>query len=170
VEQAPAFDIAALRKMYGYGDAMTHQLIDLADDLDDAALDREFPIGLKTLRKTLGHIGAAERNWLDNWTLGSSPGFIEAPPHCPLRETRARFVETIEKRNAFFATLSDDDLRREILAQPTAELKLYFRLGEAVTQVALHGTHHRAQAANMLRRENVTPPGLDFIVWQGLAN
>jgi uncharacterized damage-inducible protein DinB len=38
-----------------------------------------------------------------------------------------------------------------------------FKLGHMLIHVCNHGTHHRAQAINMLRHVGVSPPEMDFL-------
>ncbi|MCA9255670.1 MAG: hypothetical protein KDA33_08520, partial [Phycisphaerales bacterium] len=46
----------------------------------------------------------------------------------------------------------DAALLDEVVAEPAQGMFLTFRRGETMLQIAQHGTHHRAQALNMLRR------------------
>lgn len=39
------------------------------------------------------------------------------------------------------------------------------RLGDILTHVVNHGTHHRGQIAHMLREEDIDPPASDFIFY-----
>lgn len=165
LDPAPAFDGPRLRRFFEYDHWANEQLFAVADELDDAAIDRSFDFGLKSLRRTLLHIRDAGQNWLENWTQGSTPGFRALPKETPLAALRDLERDTHEKRRAFLESLDDAALHREVLAQPVEGIRLYFRLGEVVLQVALHGTHHRAQALNMLRRLGAATPALDYIFW-----
>jgi uncharacterized damage-inducible protein DinB len=42
---------------------------------------------------------------------------------------------------------------------------MVFRIGESMIQLGVHGTHHRAQAVNMLRRLGVTTGPTDLVVF-----
>ena len=78
-----------------------------------------------------------------------------------LREACRR---TAEQRDAFTASKTDADLRLPTTALVRTGTRS-FPLGVAMLQVCCHGTHHRAQAVNMLRHLGVPPPELDFIGW-----
>jgi uncharacterized damage-inducible protein DinB len=171
VQEAPApqptFDLDTIRKYYRYGDWAFHRIASVASVLTDDRLDRRFEMGLGSLRKTLLHIRDAEQSWLDNWTKGSTPGFNQLPENTTVAELRGLFQQTAERRDAFVSELTSDDLQRPIIAQPAPGKKLQFRLGEAILQLCGHGTHHRAQALNMLRRLEAEVPTLDCVVWLG---
>lgn len=157
-------DPASIARYYAYGDWATLLLFDLAAQAGDEALDREFEMGPGSLRKTLLHIRDAEDWWLRNWTQGPST-FERLPSETSLAEARQSFVDTSAARRAFLAPLSAADLERPVEAIVPGNLRMRFRLGESMVQLCGHGTHHRAQVANMLRQVGLQPPPLDFVVW-----
>ncbi len=159
------FDVDSIRSYFAYGDWANARLIDLASRLDDALLDRPFEMGIGSLRKTLLHIRDAEQNWVDNWTRGSTPGFATLPVDTSIAALRDLWRETIERRFAFLEARTADDLAKPLIAQPAEGVQLSFRLGETMLQLGGHGTHHRAQALNMLRHLGSEAPGVDYTVW-----
>jgi uncharacterized damage-inducible protein DinB len=56
-------------------------------------------------------------------------------------------------------------LYRVVIAKPGPELELAFHLGESLLQLGVHGTHHRAQAINMLRQLGARTPPTDYLDW-----
>jgi uncharacterized damage-inducible protein DinB len=159
------FDLATLNRYYAYGDWGTQRLLTTAKDLSDVQLDQDFEIGLGTLRKTLLHIRDAEHWWLDNWTRGPESSFPNSPPTTSWQGVCDLFNGTATLRREYMASLLDGDLPRAVMARPGGATVLDCRLGESMLQLCCHGTHHRAQAANMLRQLGLTPPGLDLAVW-----
>ncbi len=164
IHSPATFDVMMLRGYFKYDEWANGRLLDAAMALDDERLDRPFEFGLKTLRRTLLHIRDAGQNWLDNWLHGSTPGWVRLPVTTSIAELRELHRLTAEARREFLAKLDDAALACEILAQPAEGMRLYFRLGEAMLQVCCHGTHHRAQALNMLRRLGAETPPLDYVV------
>ncbi len=64
----------------------------------------------------------------------------------------------------FVGSLEDTDLgERRISIQFASEALP--TLGEALTQVVLHGQNHRGQCLRRLRELGATPPTIDYIVW-----
>lgn len=148
---------------YRYCDWATDRVQAIAETLSDEQLDREFEIGQGRLRTTLLHIRDAERWWYENWTVGPGSSFKELPETTPVAELRSRFHEIAEKRDAYLDRLSDHDLVRVVTAEVRPGLRLSFRLGESMLQLCSHGTHHRAQALNMLRHLGADVPALDYV-------
>jgi uncharacterized damage-inducible protein DinB len=158
-------DVDTIRRYFRYGDWACRRVFGSAAKLSDEQLDREFEIGLGRLRKTLLHIRDAEQWWYDNWGSAPPPQFKELPATTPIDELAALMHEIAEKRDAYVGRLTDDDLQRIVTAEVRRGVTLRFRLGESLLQLCGHGTHHRAQALNMLRRLGADVPKLDYVDW-----
>jgi uncharacterized damage-inducible protein DinB len=156
-----------LRKYFAYGDWCNAQLLDLAAPLDAAALDRDCGMGLGTLRKTVLHIADAEAWWLRNWTVGPH-AFDRAPLTTSIAELRGRWAEILPQRNQFIASLDEKSAQRVATAL-IGPLSIQLPVVESMLQLCGHGTHHRAQAVNMLRHSGVKAPPSDYVVWQRQA-
>lgn len=165
IDEPCQFDYDTIREYYHYSDWALDRVFAAAAALSDELLDQPFEMGLGTLRKTLLHLRDAEQNWVDNWIRGSTPGFARLAENTALPELRSLYDRTIAERENFLSTLDSAGLQREIQAQFAPGSFLYFRLGEVMLQLCGHGTHHRAQAINMIRRLGGTPPGLDYSLW-----
>lgn len=155
---------AMLRRFFEYGDWAFDRVLSAAEPLADEPLDRAFEMGLKTLRKTLLHIRDAENWWLTNWTKSAEREFPKLPATTSMAELRSLFDETAKRRNEILSATADGDLQRVVHAYARPDLKLSFRLGESLIQLCVHGTHHRAQAINMLRRLGVETPDVAYIL------
>lgn len=165
----PPLEVQAIRRFGAYGDWAFSQVLDAAAELSDLQLDQVFEMGMGTLRKTLVHIRDAERWWLGNWRDGPLelfPAIDETMSPASLREP---YRQTANERDAFIGARTDDDLRRPATALVRPGMTMTFPLGMTMLQVCSHGTHHRAQAVNMLRRLGATPPELDWIGWSFTA-
>ncbi|HVP10318.1 MAG TPA: DinB family protein [Phycisphaerae bacterium] len=162
---APTLDTDAIRRYSAYSSWAFDQVVTAAAGLKDDQLDREFEMGLGTLRKTLVHIHDAETWWWHNWHEG--PGCAFPAPDLTLTTARLRemFRETGQRRNQFIADKTPEDLRQPIRIVIRQVKKLTFPLGVTMLQLCCHGTHHRAQAINMLRRLGATPPKVDLVAW-----
>ena len=162
--EPPALTIPALRRFYAYGDWATGRVLRAAEELTSEQLDQPFDIGAGTLRATLRHIRDAEQWWFENWTRGPSHTFPTAADRPALDKIRVEFEETAQRRNEFLAGLSGaEELRRPVTGRPRPNVSRTFPLGVTMLQLCLHGTHHRAQAINMLRRLGRAIPGVDYI-------
>jgi uncharacterized damage-inducible protein DinB len=163
--EPPLPSVAALRRLFAYGDWATCRLFVAAESLAGEQLDRPFEMGLGTLRATLRHICDAEQWWFGNWTGG--PELFPAPAERPdVAEIRARFADTARRRNEFLGGLSGvDELRRVVAARPRPDVSVTFPLSVTMLQLCVHGTHHRAQAVNMLRRLDRPGPGVGYLTF-----
>ncbi|MBL8880625.1 MAG: DinB family protein [Phycisphaerales bacterium] len=157
-------DVATIRTYFAYSDWAMDRVLAAAAKLDDAALDRRFDMGVGTLRQTLLHIRFAEQWWVENWTLGPERDFPELPDNLPIADLVYRTAETRTARNAVLENSTDSDLMRFVEVRPAANIVKRFQINVSMLQMCCHGTHHRAQAINMLRHVGGEVPGVDVVV------
>lgn len=158
-----AWDQRMVRNYFAYGDWANQRLLDLISELDDAALDRDWEMGTGTLRKNALHVFDGERWWLRNWTVEPT-AFQHSPESTPIGDLRRGWADVIDARNRFLASL-DQESSQSVVTALVGPLSIRMPVIESMLQLCGHGTHHRAQTINMLRRTNVTTPGLDYMVW-----
>jgi len=157
-------DVEALQAYFRYADWSRARVHAAARALPDDSFDAPFDIGLGTLRKTLLHIRDAEAWWYATWTEGPGP-FNALPATTTLAKLQGHSDATAQQRDAYLAGCFNDDLQRVVAAQLRPDLYPRFRLGESMLQLCSHGTHHRAQALNMLRHLGSTVPDIDCDAW-----
>jgi len=161
-----SYELDIITAYYEYNDWARERVLEAVAPLDDDELDQPFKIGgMGTLRKTLLHIRDAEKWWLLNWSGEPAEAFSELPETTPISGLRKESAEIARHRREFFETLGDGDLMRTVTANPRPGVELTFALGDTMVQLGGHGTHHRAQVLNMLRRLDVERPGLDLADW-----
>lgn len=142
------------------------RLYDAATALNDFERKREVkPAYFKSLHGTLNHILAADRIWLRRLTgEGEAPAALDAElfaDFSALRQAReaedrriAAYVDALEP-DGFDRTVDYANMRGDSKSLP---------LGLVLTHLFNHQTHHRGQAAAVLRQLGVTePPALDFL-------
>lgn len=157
------WDAAVIRNYFAYGDWCNDRLLQLAGPLDAAVLDRDFGMGMGTLRKTALHIADAERWWLENWTAGPTL-FEKAPTSTSIADLGNLWRQLRADRNRFIDSLDDASAQRVVTAL-VGSMSLRVPVVESLLQLCGHGTHHRAQLSNMLRHSGVTAPASDYVVW-----
>ena len=155
-------DPRVLRRYFAYCDWANARTLDAAAALTDEQLDREHDVGLKRLRKTMLHICDAEVWWFRNWTIGPREDFEQLAETTSIAELREIFEESNRRRDAYLSALRPSELLGETTAQVKAGVRPRFRLGETILELLEHGTHHRAQALNMLRHSGAEPPSLNY--------
>ena len=168
-----SYELDVITRYYDYNDWAHGRVLDAVEPLDDAELDRAFEMSLGSLRKTLLHIRDAEQWWLDNWSDEPAESFQQLPETTTIAELRTLSAETATRRNELLATLADDELGRIVRTIVPPGDKLTFTMGDTMVQLGGHGTHHRAQALNMLRRLNKGSvpfiQGLDYVDFARLS-
>jgi uncharacterized damage-inducible protein DinB len=167
--EAPArFDVETLREYLRYSDWATRRVIAAAAGLDDARLDKDFPLGLGTLRRTLTHLRDAEAWWVGNWR-GSGDGAFGRLPETTRLDELARLLEgSIAERDAYLDGCDGGKLLSAVTVEPAPGSPLTFRIAESVMQLPTHGTHHRAQALAMLRALRVPAPEISYVAYARL--
>lgn len=158
-------DLGTVQALLQYSDWANGRVLDCSRGLADDALDRPFDIGMGSLRRTLLHIWAGEHVWLRRWK-----GLVETPwpsevERIGMADLADRFRQTWAERAAFLTTLSNADLPRVQVYRDSKGSLFRSSLGDMLLQGCIHSTHHRAQAANLLRRLEAESPELDYMMW-----
>lgn len=120
--------------------------------LSDDELDREFDLGLRTLRATLAHVVRNVEVWTAVMTGAVVPAKVARP-------SVAGMIEVFDAWYSEFEVLAravrdggrDDELWTDPLDNPPTEKSF----GGAIAHVITHSMHHRCQALFMLRRLGV---------------
>lgn len=155
------WDAELVARQFEYSDWANAKLLAVAGKLDDAQLDRGFDIGQGSLRKILLHTYSAERWWATNWTAGASP-FPRMPETTSIAELCELWRGLTKERNQFLDSLDDAAAQREIELSFSGP-RLRFPIVDTVTQLTLHGTHHRAQVVNLLRQVGSPSGNIDLL-------
>lgn len=161
----PPLETDALQQYFAYGDWAFRQVWNSAAGLKDEQLDRPFEMGMGSLRKTLIHIHDAEHWWQGSWRNGPVETFPALDGSLSLARLQELFERTAAQRNEYLAARTDAALTESITALVRPDRKRSFPLGVTMLQLCSHGTHHRAQALNMLRHLGAPVPELDWIDW-----
>lgn len=138
----------------------TEQLLAACGALSDEQLDRPFPMGQGSLRRTLVHL----LDVIDAWDAAisgraESPVGGERPSVAALTEAHGRVYDALAATCR--AGRADETLRLSRGGRTMSAPR-----GAVLTHVLTHGTHHRAQALNMLRQLGVGPlPQSSVLQW-----
>lgn len=156
----------SLRLQLAYSDEMNRRIMIAADALDAASLDRDFDMGLGTLRKTLAHIYVGERVWLERWKANRDTPWppyetTQTPGHI-LAESEAVWGD----RDRFLMRVDDARLAAMQVYRDSKGSLFEATLHEMMLQGINHSVHHRAQAVNMIRRLGGPIVEIDFMYWR----
>ena len=166
------------KKTYDYLTRARQQVFDWVRPLTAEQYAREFPIGLRTLGKTLTHIMISEWYYVQRMQGGAVPPYDQWPIHQesppPFLTLEAAWMEQAQRTQAAVNAVRDwstgieyevtDDNRRQALVTASP--------ADIFTQLALHEVHHRAQAMAMLRQMGISLSDIDFntLMYMGLVN
>jgi predicted O-methyltransferase YrrM/uncharacterized damage-inducible protein DinB len=149
----------------------TREVLAACAPLDADSWHRRFEIGLGSLHETLTHIVGAMLRWADR---------IDGPPR-PLRPSIEGTVRTAAELRTLLDAAESELAAAAARARSrgldtVVEVTLggtsyRFTLGAMLVHVATHGSHHRAQGLNMLRRLGLPGvsdrlPEIDVLDWQ----
>lgn len=153
-----------LTRLFEYSDWANATVLLAAATLSDEALDRELDIGPSpgSLRRILIHTYNGEFVWLARWR-GELPTWPPERVQTPLSELRTGFEQVQRDRSAFFTTLTSDRLARVQSYRDSRGSFFDATLLDMILQGLTHSTHHRAQAANAIRRLGGEAPELDYM-------
>lgn len=154
-----------VRRLFSYTEWANARILECVRGLTGEQFTQQVPSSFPTVRDTLAHIVMAEWIWLRRWK-GENPTTRPdwtREPSLETIETNLRAIE--EERAALFATLTDDDLQRELAYRTMNGDPYTNRLGDLLTHVANHSTYHRGQLTTMLRQVGAAPPSTDLIVF-----
>jgi uncharacterized damage-inducible protein DinB len=159
-----------LDRLLGHDEWTTQQLLLICRGLTDEQLDREFDIGLKTVRLTLRHMIYNIEGWTD-LLAGRQPR-----QNPPVQEaTVAALSGRLERAAAEFAAIArgvaDRGAWDETWPDPRGNPPKLRSYGGTIAHVITHSMHHRAQVLYMLRLLGVeNRPEGDVLSWEFRAD
>lgn len=153
-----------LRALLAVGERSNEELLTAAADLDGAALDQAFEMGRGTLRRTLLHILVGEEVWLERMRGNVEHAWRDDLAPIAISELRTGFERCAVERGRFIDGLNPTDLSRRQRYRDSRGSLFEASLGDMLLQAANHSIHHRAQAANMLRRLGVVAADMDYMM------
>lgn len=111
----------------------------------------------------LAHLVGAQELWYRR-IAGESWEDLELWPSEDLREISDR-IDTSVDRFINLIEENRDDLDRLIRYQNSKGVAYETMLSDILHHLIIHGQHHRAQIATLIRSAGLTPPGTDFIFY-----
>ncbi|MEM9588930.1 MAG: DinB family protein [Planctomycetota bacterium] len=153
----------AICRWTDYSDWATNRVLDWCDDLSASQLNQSFEVGHGSLRSTLNHMHDVERWWLDS-LRGQPVSFGQHTDFASISELQKGWHSLAKERKDFLTTL--DPASATVLAEVSfGGPPMHFQRTEGWLQVLNHGTHHRAQMINMLRRCDAPIQDIDLLYW-----
>lgn len=138
------------------------RLVDHMEWADARALEMVRGTGDGRARELLAHVLATERVWMTRIRTGDS-SHLEIWPDLDLGACETRRRENVAAYRRLLGSIEPGDLDGEIEYRNSSGVEFATPLGEILTHVALHGSHHRGQIARRVREVGGEPRNVDFI-------
>ena len=141
------------------------RLYDAATALTDFERKRDLKAYFKSLHGTLNHILVADRIWMHRITgEGEAPGALDSELFADFASLRAAREAEDARIADFVSRLNAADLDRTVAYVNTRGEAKALQLSVILGHLFNHQTHHRGQAATLLRQLGVAePPALDLL-------
>jgi uncharacterized damage-inducible protein DinB len=157
--------VSDLQRLYDYHYWATRQLLGVVAQLTPEQFRQSVLGSSGSLRSILVHVLSAEWGWLDRCG-GPQRGERLNPQDFPDVETLTGVWARVEEYvRAFLSGLEDADLCRDIEFAIGGGPRHCMPLGDLMQHAAIHGMHHRAQAALLLRMLGYVPGNFDFLLY-----
>jgi uncharacterized damage-inducible protein DinB len=154
-----------LEVLYDYGYWANKRLFQLISQLTQEQFAQPVAGSYGSIRNTLVHVLSAEWGWLDRCG-GPERGPRLKPDNYPTVESLVEAWNKVEEYvRDFLIKLKDEDLAREIEFTIEGPEKRSMQLGYLMQHAAIHGVHHRAQVALLVRMLGYEPGNLDMLIY-----
>ena len=163
-------DLTDVNQLFNYTEWANNLAMDVAAQLPDESLCRDFGIGHQSIFGTLLHMAGAEWIWLERWH-GRSPSKAEAwsqwtTESCAdLAALKDRWSEVVDRRWRYVSELDNAKLTAELPFRLLSGDASSMRLVDQMQQVANHATMHRGQVVGMIRQLGMDPPSTDLLFY-----
>ena len=159
-------EIEPLKILLRFDRWATDRIIESCRKLTDSELDRQFPIGIGSLRATLAHIAGGMDWWIDHCEQRSLREYDTRVGS--LDEIYARFVGAWTELDTILSVSNQvrlDEIIVDSFDNPEfGKGTLRFRRSAVLLHIFNHGTHHRVQCLNIFRQLGMTSiPDIDLI-------
>jgi uncharacterized damage-inducible protein DinB len=154
-----------LEVLYDYSYWANKRLFQLISQLTPEEFARPVAGSYGSIRNTLVHALSAEWGWLDRCG-GPERGPRLNPDNYPAVESLVEAWNKVEGYvRGFLKGLKEEDLAGDIEFAVDGIEKRSMQLGCLMLHAAIHGVHHRAQAALLMRMLGYEPGNFDMLVY-----
>jgi uncharacterized damage-inducible protein DinB len=152
--------------LYEYAVWANERVLSAAETLTPEQWQAPLGHSFDSVHGTMVHILSSEMLWLGRWQ-GQSPTergvSIDSVP--TVADLRARWAPVRIALHFFDSQLDEVDWARDIAYRTLEGVPAAYPLWQMYLQVINHGTHHRAEASDMLTALGAPPLPLDMIVY-----
>jgi uncharacterized damage-inducible protein DinB len=158
-------ELQMIRLLYAYNRWVNERLLAAAARVPDQRRHERFGASFDSIHDTLAHILGAQITWLSRWNGVSPKRMITAADFGELDEIRTRWAAHQQDVDAFLTALTAERLGAPLAYTNTSGKPFAYPLWQQMLHVVNHGTHHRAELADMVTRAGQTVPPTDLLVY-----
>ena len=155
----------SIRLLYAYNRWVNERLLAVAARLPEERRHQQFGASFDTIHNTLAHVLGAQITWLSRWNGVSPKQMITGADFADLDAMQTRWVAHQGDMDAFLAALQAEQLAAPLPYSNTSGKAFAYPLWQQMLHIVNHGTHHRAEIADMLTRAGETAPPTDLLVY-----
>lgn len=153
------------RAHFAYDEWANARFVTALAELTPATLALPVVSSFPSLLATFAHLVAAEWVWLRRWKGENPRTFPDWMADPSLESLRACLAAVQSERDAYLATLADDDLNGEVSYALMSGVARTGRLATLFLHVVNHSSFHRGQLVTLLRQAGATPPASDLVMY-----
>jgi len=157
--------VRELERLYAYGYWANRKLFTVVSQLTPEQFTQSVGGSYESIRNTLVHTLSAEWGWLDR--CGGRPrGPKLNPADYPTYESLVETWNRVEQyMREFLSRLDDEQVARNVEFTIGSGPAQSLPLGDLLQHAAVHGIHHRAQVALLLRMLGYAPGNFDILFY-----
>lgn len=157
--------VADLESLYDYSCWANQKLFDVVSELSQQQFTQPVAGSYGSVRNTLVHVLSAEWGWLDRCGGPPRGERLKAEDFPTAESLNALWRQVEDNMRTFLASLTDEDLARNIEFAVGNAPKQSIALGELLQHAIVHAVHHRGQVALLIRELGYTPGNFDLLLY-----
>ena len=158
-----------LSRLYHYDEWATNKLIDAAEKVDSARLQKDLGTSFGSLQGTLVHIYGGQFIWLARWK-GLTPAGLPNVEQIPnVAELKDRWQKLREEFREFLNSQTQEQLEQPFAYKDLKGNSWSEALYQQIQHVMFHSMYHRGQVVTLLRQLGEIPPQTDLIAYYRTA-
>lgn len=157
--------VADLTTLFDYGYWANAGLRDVLSHVTTDQFTQPVAGSYGSIRNTMVHMLSAEWGWLERCGGAARGPALRAQDYPTATALFDRWHHVEARVREFLSTLRDEDLVRVVEFTVGGGSPQAMALGQLLHHAAIHGIHHRGQAALLLRTLGYVPGNFDILLY-----
>lgn len=155
-----------LRSFFAYNHWVNDRMLALVEQVPTDRLQEQMGGSFDSIQGTAAHILQGESFYYYRWIGQLQPRDRRPSDRRTIAELRQLWTEHRALIDEFLGNLTPEQLYTPLrYGRRNGEATYELPLWQVMLQMVNHGTHHRAELADMLTRVGLEPPPTDLIVY-----